>query len=60
MMAVAKLITSSFYKLTDKLYCKVVPRFIVSPYFVGYFISQKFDAEFTAEVIKDLKEKYLN
>ena len=49
-----------FYKLTDKLYCKVVPRFIVSPYFVGYFISQKFDAEFTAEVIKDLKEKYLN
>lgn len=49
-----------FYKLADKLYCKVVPRFIVSPYFVGYFISQKFDAEFTAEVVKRLKEKYLN
>ena len=49
-----------FYKLADKLYCKITPRFIVSPYFVGYFISQKFDDAFTADVIKTLKENYLD
>lgn len=48
-----------FYKIKDKLYCKIVPRFIVSPYFVGYFISQKFDDNFTAETINELQTKYL-
>lgn len=48
-----------FYKLNDRLFCKIVPRFIVSPYFVGYFISQKFDEAFTDRVIAKLKADYL-
>lgn len=30
-----------FYKQYSKIICKVVPRYVVSPYFVGYRLSQR-------------------
>ena len=34
-----------FYQLNGDVYCKVLPRFVVSPYFVGYHLAQVNDHE---------------
>lgn len=48
-----------FYDLDDKLICKVVPRFIASPYYVGYIQSQRSSTQ-RLEQIRDefLQGKY--
>ena len=45
-----------FFLQNNNLICKVVPRFIVSPYYVGYRVSQVNNTE----RIKDIKYEYLN
>lgn len=44
-----------FYKIENQYICKVVPRFIASPYFVGYRIGQKFDDYY----VQNIKEDFL-
>lgn len=46
-----------FYQLDNKLICKVVPRFITSPYFIGYKIPQVNNAKQLELVRSELLEK---
>ena len=43
-----------FYKINGDYICKVVPRFVASPYFIGYKIGQKFNDEY----VRYLKDEY--
>ena len=42
-----------FYQNRGQYVCKIVPRFVDSPYFVGYKIPQKFNAERVQELIQE-------
>ncbi|SPC37036.1 DUF4931 domain-containing protein [Latilactobacillus fuchuensis] len=44
-----------FYKIDNQYICKVVPRFVASPYFVGYRIGQKFDDDY----VRHIKNEFL-
>ncbi|MDR0298047.1 MAG: DUF4931 domain-containing protein [Streptococcaceae bacterium] len=45
-----------FYKLDAQMICKIVPRFITSPYFIGYKIPQVQHLERLEEVAADLRK----
>lgn len=47
-----------FYKEYSKIICKVVPRYVVSPYFVGYRLSQR-DGDKQVSGIRDVLKKRL-
>lgn len=46
-----------FYEIDGKFYCKIVPRFATSPYFVGYKISQVQDMPRLKEIAEEIQEK---
>ncbi|HEY0222093.1 DUF4931 domain-containing protein [Lactovum miscens] len=46
-----------FYKIHGKNICKIVPRFLTSPYFIGYKIPQIYTDARIHEIIKELREK---
>ncbi|WP_125767879.1 DUF4931 domain-containing protein [Companilactobacillus furfuricola] len=48
-----------FYKEYSKIICKVVPRYVVSPYFVGYRLSQR-DGDKQVSGIRDVLREKLN
>lgn len=45
-----------FYQLNGDVYCKVLPRFVVSPYFVGYHLAQVNDAAQLVAVQQGLQQ----
>ncbi|MDR0199540.1 MAG: DUF4931 domain-containing protein [Streptococcaceae bacterium] len=45
-----------FYKLGERLICKVVPRFVTSPYFIGYKIPQVQHRARLETIAKELRE----
>ncbi len=47
-----------FFRNSDKVMCKVVPRFVVSPYYVGYKVSQLNDINRLAEVKQEFLTKF--
>lgn len=47
-----------FYKLKERFYCKIVPRFVTSQYFVGYQLSQCLDTR-SLNNIKDKIKKLI-
>ena len=53
-----------FYRLGEKFVCKVLPRFITSPYFLGYLIPQRNNLdrleEIKTEFIEIHNKKYVN
>ncbi|MQS51728.1 DUF4931 domain-containing protein [Companilactobacillus mishanensis] len=49
-----------FYKTGSEVVCKIVPRFVVSPYFVGYRLSQKDGDEQLTEISGVLLDKLKN
>ncbi|KAF0426832.1 DUF4931 domain-containing protein [Pediococcus acidilactici] len=48
-----------FYKIDTKVFAKVIPRFVDSPYFVGYRIPQVNDEERTQKIVEELRQ-YVN
>lgn len=46
-----------FYKEGRRIICKIVPRYVVSPYFVGYRLSQRDGEEQVAEIAKILRQR---
>ncbi|KRM47582.1 hypothetical protein FC51_GL000055 [Lentilactobacillus parabuchneri DSM 5707 = NBRC 107865] len=49
-----------FYQLDGKFYCKIVPRYATSPYFVGYKIAQVQNRQRLAEIAQDISERLDN
>ncbi|WP_235809377.1 DUF4931 domain-containing protein [Liquorilactobacillus aquaticus] len=49
-----------FYRIDEKTVAKIIPRFIVSPYFIGYKIPQVTDHKHNSELGKDLSAKLLH
>ncbi|MFV0555844.1 MAG: DUF4931 domain-containing protein [Lactovum sp.] len=45
-----------FYQYEGKLICKVVPRFLTSPYFIGYKISQVYKMDRLIEIAEELSQ----
>ncbi len=45
-----------FYQMDDGIYCKIVPRFPTSPYFVGYKIPQVHDEKWLDRIAGDLSK----
>ncbi|MDR2977031.1 MAG: DUF4931 domain-containing protein [Streptococcaceae bacterium] len=45
-----------FYKIDGRTICKVVPRFLTSPYFIGYKIPQIFTNERMQEIVQELRK----
>ncbi|MSE22590.1 DUF4931 domain-containing protein, partial [Lactobacillus parabuchneri] len=43
-----------------KFYCKIVPRYATSPYFVGYKIAQVQNRQRLAEIAQDISERLDN
>lgn len=48
-----------FYKLNDDYFCKVIPRFVVSQYYVGYQLSQCLDMDSLSKIESEIREDYL-
>ncbi|WP_268871941.1 DUF4931 domain-containing protein [Liquorilactobacillus uvarum] len=48
-----------FYHVEDRIVAKVVPRFMVSPYFVGFKIPQVNDCKRISQIGKELADKLL-
>lgn len=48
-----------FYKLSDEYFCKIVPRFVTSQYFVGYQLSQCLDIDSLNKIKSCILKKYL-
>ncbi|MCH4169615.1 MAG: DUF4931 domain-containing protein [Lactobacillus sp.] len=46
-----------FYDFNDQIICKIIPRFVMSPYFVGYKIPQLNDEQRLLEIKKALLAK---
>ncbi|WP_179286908.1 DUF4931 domain-containing protein [Lentilactobacillus parakefiri] len=46
-----------FYEMADKFYCKVVPRYATSPYFVGYKIAQVQNDARLEKIAADIRER---
>ena len=47
-----------FYRFNDKIICKAIPRFVVSPLFVGYKIPQVLMDKDLNRMTKDLSALY--
>jgi len=48
-----------FYKINERFYCKIVPRFATSPYFVGYKISQVQNMQRLKEIADEIQNKLM-
>ncbi|AFR99937.1 DUF4931 domain-containing protein [Lentilactobacillus buchneri] len=46
-----------FYEMADKFYCKIVPRYATSPYFVGYKIAQVQNEGRLEKIAADISER---
>lgn len=46
-----------FYQMDGRFYCKVVPRYATSPYFVGYKIAQVQNDERLDKIAEDIRER---
>ncbi|GAF36873.1 galactose-1-phosphate uridylyltransferase [Lentilactobacillus farraginis DSM 18382 = JCM 14108] len=46
-----------FYRLADRFYCKIVPRFATSPYFVGYKIAQVQNHKRLVEIAAEIRAR---
>ncbi|MDR0298998.1 MAG: DUF4931 domain-containing protein [Streptococcaceae bacterium] len=46
-----------FYRIHGKAICKIVPRFLTSPYFIGYKIPQVFTDERMQEIAEELRAR---
>jgi galactose-1-phosphate uridylyltransferase len=45
-----------FYQIDGRTICKIVPRFLTSPYFIGYKIPQVFTDERMQEIVQELRK----
>lgn len=48
-----------FYQIDGQTICKIVPRFLTSPYFIGYKIPQVFTDERMQEIVEELRKVLL-
>lgn len=48
-----------FYRLNGRFYCKIVPRFATSPYFVGYKISQVQNHQRLVEIADEIQQRLI-
>ncbi|KRK89256.1 hypothetical protein FD17_GL001744 [Lentilactobacillus sunkii DSM 19904] len=46
-----------FYQMAGQFYCKVVPRYATSPYFIGYKISQVQNDDRLDKIAKDIRQR---
>lgn len=46
-----------FYEMANKFYCKIVPRYATSPYFVGYKIAQVQNQGRLEKIAADISER---
>ncbi len=46
-----------FYEMAGHFYCKIVPRYATSPYFVGYKIAQVQDMQRLVEIAQEINDR---
>lgn len=48
-----------FYNIDQKIECKIMPRYVASPYFIGYQISQVNNEESLMQIAEALQKRIL-